>query len=67
MEPLEELKVLLEYLVGHNQEHAAELTDLAARVQTQGNSRAHEYMMKGVELLNESNDNLRAALAALGD
>ena len=68
MEPvLQELRILLEYLVKHNQDHATELMELAARVEKQGHSEAHAHMTKGVELLNESNRSLRAALGALED
>lgn len=66
MEPvLQELEVLLEYLVKHNREHAAEITELAARAQTLGNTAAYEHMTRGVDLMNDSTKSLQAALAAL--
>jgi hypothetical protein len=66
MEPgIPEIKSLLEYLIRHNEDHAAEIMDLAERAQTLGNTEAYQYITKGVELLKESNESLRAALAAL--
>ena len=62
---IEELRLLLEYLVKHNQEHADELMDLAARVKAQGNEKAHDHMAKGFDLLNESNLSLQEALEEL--
>lgn len=63
----EELRVLLQYLVKHNQDHATELMDLAVRVKEQGYAEAYDHMVKGVDLLDESNRSLQAALTALGD
>ena len=66
MEPvLQELEVLLEYLVKHNQDHATEITDLAARAQALGNTAAYEHLTRGVDLMNDSTKSLQAALAAL--
>ena len=66
MEPvLKELELLVEYLVKHNQEHAAEITDLAARAQELGKTVAYEHLTRGVELMNESTKSLQSALAAL--
>jgi hypothetical protein len=62
---LQELKTLLGYLVKHNQEHAAEITDLAARARELGKGDAYDHLARGVDLLNESNKSLRAALATL--
>ncbi len=62
---LQELRVLLEYLVKHNQDHATELMDLAVRVKEQGHATAYDHMAKGVDLLNESNQSLQAALKKL--
>jgi hypothetical protein len=66
LEPvLQELEVLLEYLVKHNHEHATEITDLAARAQALGNTAAYEHLTRGVDLMNDSTKSLQAALAAL--
>ena len=46
-------------------EHAAEITDLAARALELGRGDAHDHLARGVDLLNESNKSLRAALATL--
>lgn len=66
MDPaLRDLDTLLQYLVKHNDEHAAEVMELAARAQALGKADAHEHLAKGVALMKESNESLRAALAAL--
>ena len=66
MEPvLQELEVLLEYLVKHNQEHAVEITELASRAQALGKPAAYEHLTRGVDLMNDSTKSLQAALAAL--
>ena len=62
---IEELRLLLDYLVKHNQEHANELMDLAERVKAQGHKKAYDHMAKGVELLNGSNQSLQEALDEL--
>ena len=62
---LEELRLLLEHLVKHNQAHATELTDLAARVKAQGCERASDHMAEGIDLLNASNLSLQEALEEL--
>lgn len=62
---LQELHILLEYLVKHNQEHAAEITELAARARAQGKTAAYEHLTRGVDLMNDSTRSLQAALAAL--
>ncbi len=66
MEPsLQEIKALLEYLIKHNQDHAHEIMDLADQAQTLGNTEAYRHIVRGVDLLHDSNDSLLAALAAL--
>ena len=65
--PIQELTALLEYMVKHNQDHAAELQDLAARAQSLGKSQAYKHIARGINLLKESNESLSAALKALGD
>ena len=62
---MEELEALLEYLVKHNDDHAAEIEDLADRAKQLGNPEAYEQLTHGVELLRESNQWLRSALRML--
>ena len=65
MDDIQQIKSLLEYLIKHNQDHASEIMDLAERAQTLGNTEAYEHIVRGVDLLNDSNESLQAALAAL--
>ncbi len=62
---LQELETLLEYLVKHNEEHAAEIMELAGRARDLGRQQAYDDLTQGVDLLTASNKSLRAALAAL--
>jgi hypothetical protein len=62
---MQELEALLEYLVKHNSDHAGEIMDLAARAKELGKSEAYEHMIKGVSLLQDSNESLKAALSTL--
>jgi hypothetical protein len=62
---MRELEALLEYLVKHNQDHAQEIMELAARAQSLGKTEVHDKLVHGVELLNESNESLKAALSVL--
>ncbi len=61
----QEIKSLLEYLVKHNADHAGEIMELADRAQILGNQEAYKHIVEGVRLLNDSNESLRAGLAAL--
>lgn len=63
---MRELQALLEYLVKHNADHAGEILELAARAESLGKPRVHEHLVRGVELLHQSNESLQAALAELG-
>ena len=68
MEPsIQEIRSLLEYLIKHNRDHAGEIMDLAEQAQTLGHAEAYRHIVKGVGLLNDSNESLRAALAVLED
>ena len=62
---MQEMRALLEYLVKHNGDHAAELKDLAARLQVMKKPEAYDHLEKGIELMNRSNESLQAALTAL--
>lgn len=64
-EAMSELEALLQYLVKHNEDHAGEIMDLAARAETLGKTGVHEHLLRGVDLLSRSNESLRAALAEL--
>jgi len=62
---MEELATLLQYLVKHNEDHAAELLELAGRARELGKQDAYDHLATGVELLKGSNTSLQAALATL--
>jgi hypothetical protein len=62
---MRELEALLEYLVKHNGDHAGEIMDLATRAQALGKVEVYGHLVRGVDLLNESNESLKEALAAL--
>jgi hypothetical protein len=60
-----ELVALLQYLVKHNEDHAAEILDLADSARKLDKEDAYDHLLRGVELLKDSNTSLRAALATL--
>ena len=62
---VQEMTALLTYLIKHNQDHAQEIMELAERAQGLGHGQAYQHIVRGVELLNQSNDSLQAALAEL--
>ena len=62
---MQELEALLEYLVKHNTDHAGEIMDLARRAQDLGKKEVYDHLLTGVDLLNSSNESLKAALAVL--
>jgi hypothetical protein len=62
---MQELETLLEYLVKHNTDHAGEIMDLAKRAQDLGKNEVYNHLLTGVDLLNRSNESLKAALAVL--
>ena len=64
---VQEMTALLTYLIKHNQDHAGEIMELAERARDLGHAEAYQHIVRGVELLDSSNQSLRAALAALGD
>jgi hypothetical protein len=66
MEPsIGEIKSLLEYMITHNRDHAGEIMALAERAQILGHAEAYEHIARGVDLLNDSNASLQAALTVL--
>ncbi|OFW59191.1 MAG: hypothetical protein A2133_00345 [Actinobacteria bacterium RBG_16_64_13] len=62
---MRELEALLEYLVKHNEDHAGEIKDLAGRAKALGKDEAYDHMVRGADLLNDSNESLKRALAEL--
>ena len=62
---MRELEALLEYLVKHNGDHAGEIMDLATRAEALGSTEVYDHLVRGVDLLNESNESLKAALTVL--
>lgn len=58
---MKELKALLNYLIGHNEEHAEEIKELALTAKELGSEQAHELLTKGVEELQTSNISLKKA------
>lgn len=62
---MRELEALLEYLVKHNGDHAGEIMDLATRAEALGKTEVYDNLVRGVDLLNESNESLKAALTVL--
>jgi hypothetical protein len=62
---MRELDALLDYLVKHNTDHAGEITDLAVRAKALGKQEVYDHLISGVDLLNRSNESLKAALTIL--
>ncbi len=62
---MKDLTALLQYLVKHNEEHADEIVELAGRARELGREDAYGHLVRGVELLRDSNTSLRAALVTL--
>ena len=56
---MEELATLLQYLVKHNEDHAAELLELAGRARELGKQDAYDHLATGVELLKGSNTTIQ--------
>ena len=63
--PMEELVALMKYMVGHNAAHAAELAELAAKLDQAGNHMAYEQVMAAVSDFEKGNMRLSVILAAL--
>lgn len=56
------LKALLEYMLGHNRHHAEELADAAHQLEHLDQAEAAAIIKESIELLNQGNDKLEAAL-----
>ena len=63
--PLEELLVLMKYLVSHNDAHAQEVADLARELQSAGKSVAYDEIMDAVSDFDMVNAKLAAILEQL--
>ncbi len=63
--PLQELLVLMKYLVSHNDAHAQEVADLARELQTAGKNDAYEQIMDTVSDFDMVNAKLAAILEQL--
>ncbi len=63
--PLEELKALMKYMVGHNAAHANELAQLAAQLEKAGSHSAYEQVMAAVSDFEKGNLRLSAVLSSL--
>ena len=63
--PLEELLVLMKYLVSHNDAHAQEVADLASQLLTNGKNTAYDQVMDAVSDFDMVNAKLAAILEEL--
>ena len=63
--PLEELKALMKYMVGHNSAHTKELADLSNKLAAMGNTAAAEQVMTAVTDYDKGNLRLSLILASL--
>lgn len=53
---------ILEYMIGHNAEHAQEMRDLAKRLQEKGKEEAPALILKAAEGFEAANGELQRAL-----
>ncbi len=65
--PLEELLVLMKYLVSHNDAHAQEVADLARELLSNGKNTAYDQIMDAVSDFDMVNAKLAAILNRLSD
>ena len=65
MEEKEKLTVLLKHWIEHNDEHASEFREWAAKAKNQGEADAGEDILKAVERLKEASGFLKQALQKL--
>ncbi len=63
--PMDELKALMKYMVGHNAAHAKELADLAGQLENIGEHVAYEQVMTAVSDFEKGNLRLSAVLSSL--
>ena len=62
---MEELMVLMKYMVGHNAAHARELADLAVQLEKAGSHIAYEQVMAAVSDFEKGNMRLSVVLSSL--
>jgi len=62
----ENLRVLLEYWMKHNAEHAGEFREWAEKARAIGEAEVHDELMGAVAALEKANEPLTRALRRLG-
>lgn len=62
----EKLRVLLDYWMKHNIEHAGEFREWAEKARAIGEVEVHDELMAAVALLEKANEPLTRALGRLG-
>jgi hypothetical protein len=65
MDAMSELVEFLNYLIGHNKNHADEITVLAGKALDLGKKSVYDDLMRGAKEINMSNESLVRALAGL--
>ena len=65
--PLEELLVLMKYMVSHNDAHAQELAELASQLQEAGKDRAYRRIMDAVAEFDIANAKLDSVYKELAE
>ena len=63
--PMEELRALIKYMVGHNESHARELAELAQQLEEAGNHTAYRKVMDAVASFDVGNTTLATVLDTL--
>ncbi|NLP37768.1 MAG: hypothetical protein GX893_08565 [Firmicutes bacterium] len=67
VEKLEKLKVLINHLKDHNEDHAKEITELAQTAKEFGHKEVHDLLLKSAEVLRVSNISLEKASELLSE
>ena len=65
--PLEELLMLMKYMVSHNDAHAQELAELASQLQAAGKERAYRRIMDAVAEFDIANAKLDSVYKELNE
>jgi len=63
--PIDQLLALMNYMVGHNDSHAKELTELAEQLADAGRQTAYQEILAAVATFEQANAQLRAVLQQL--
>ena len=66
MNDIEKLRALLPHWIEHNQEHAAEFENWAAKASGTGQNKAAEIIRRAAQEMQVANDTLQSALNELG-